>query len=452
MNDNHSLWQDDDNFFSSVDPDSAPTIPHALRVPAGTDQPSAVNGAHAAPTRAGGIQPVAQPLYGAPPAAAPHEGDERVARERDRKRRSRARTRRTSEWAWVVVALAMFGVTLITSLSVFMILRTNRDDAFEEAAGMTAASATAVVIVPTAVPNPDLLSVEPAGEPAPADANSFGIEAWDGQERFTILLMGWDRRPTDPPDAAYRTDTMMLVSLDPVSGQIGVLSVPRDLYVNIPGYSQLQRINSAYVLGELRQPGYGPQLAMQTVQYNLGMRIHDYLIVDFNAFIKVVDAIGGITVDVPYNISDSQYPDMGYGYDPFYITAGVHHLDGTTALKYARTRHNSNDFRRAERQQQVIFAIRDQILNVNNLPQVVVAAPSIWASIQEGVRTGLTFDQLVRLGWYAKDIPLENIHTGVIDEQYITFYTTPSGASVVIPNRYALGGLMVEVFGQNYNQ
>ncbi len=442
MNDKNQLWQDDDdNLFSATDPDTAPTIPHILRVPV-PDQ--------AAPTLASGM-PRVTPQPGGTLSGEVHD---RISRDRDRKRRVRDRSRRVSEWAWVVVAVAMFGVTLVASLSVFMVLRTSRADAFEENQGMTAASATAVVILPTAVPNVDQLTIDPVGEaPTPqAGASSFGIEPWDGQERFTILLMGWDRRPGDPPDAAYRTDTMMLVSLDPATHQVGVLSIPRDLYVNIPGYSQLQRINSAYVLGELRQPGYGPQLAMQTVQYNLGMRVHDYLIVDFSAFIKVIDAIGGITVDVPYNISDPQYPDMGYGYDPFYITAGEHHLDGATALKYARTRHNSNDFRRAERQQQVIFAIRDQILDVNNLPQVVVSAPSIWASIQEGVRTGLTFDQLVRLGWYAKDIPLENIHTGVIDEQYITFYTTPTGSSVVIPNRYALGGLMVEVFGQGYNQ
>ncbi len=377
-----------------------------------------------------------------------------MATERERKRQERARTRRGAEWAWVVVAVALVGITLVVSMSIFAVLRGTRAAANEAPAGMTGASATAVVIVPTAVSNlqnPEA-SVDPALVPPVQDANSFGIVPWDGQERFTILLMGWDRRPTDPADAAYRTDTMMLVSLDPATRQIGVLSIPRDLYVNIPGYNQLQRINSAYVLGELRQPGYGARLAMETVQYNLGIRVNDYLIVDFNAFIKTIDAIGGIDLEVPYNIYDPAYPDMGYGYDPFTITAGWQHLDGTTALKYARTRHSSNDFRRAERQQQVIFAIRDKVLDVNNLTQVVVSAPAIWSSVQEGVRTGLTFDQLLRLGWYAKDIPLENIHTGVIDEQYITFYTTPSGSSVVIPNRYALGTLMTQVFGENYNR
>ncbi|MFC1961356.1 LCP family protein, partial [Chloroflexota bacterium] len=341
-----------------------------------------------------------------------------------------------------------------------VMLRSSRADntvATSTGGGMVSAQSTAVVIFPTAVGGGE-------GGVAAVGTSDIGIitnddllaeidlEPWDGTERFTILLMGWDRRPGDPPDAAYRTDTMMLVSIDPATNSLGVLSVPRDLYVNIPGYNQLQRVNSAYVLGELQQPGYGHELAQQTVMHNLGIRVHDYLIVDFNAFTTVIDAIGGIDVDVPYNISDPQYPNMYYGYDPFYITAGEHHLDGATALKYARTRHGSSDFRRAERQQQVVFAIRDRVLSLGNLPQLILNAPQIWGSIQEGVRTGLTFDQMMRLGWYVKDIPTENIHTGVIDEEFISFYTTPSGASVVIPNRYRLGPLMEEVFGPGYNE
>ncbi len=440
----------DDRFSAKSEQDPQPTVPLLPRVPPDEEQ--------AALTRPAGIppvtayprpQPVVQPV---PLHPAPSDGRAYGPPEHDVRRRVRSRRRRGSEWAWLVVALAMIGVTVVTSLGIFMILRSSRADAFVEDEGMVAASATSVVILPTAVPNFAVQSVDPGFAQPTLDPANLGIEPWNGTERFTILLMGWDRRPGDPPDAAYRTDTMMLASLDPVTNRIGILSIPRDLYVNIPGYNQLQRVNSAYVLGELRQPGYGPRLAMETVQYNLGMRVHDYLIVDFNAFITVIDAIGGIDVDVETTINDPQYPDMFYGYEPFYLPAGRHHLDGATALKYARTRHGSNDFRRAERQQQVLFAIRDQVLNAANLPQVVAAAPTIWATVREGVRTGLTFDQLLRLAWYAKDIPLENIRTGVIDEHYITFYNTPDGQSVVIPNRYALGPLMVEVFGENYNQ
>ena len=192
---------------------------------------------------------------------------------------------------------------------------------------------------------------------------------------------------------------MMLISIDPASQSIGILSIPRDLYVEVPGYSQLQRVNTPMVLGELRQPNFGPQLTMQTVQYNLGIRVHEYVAVDFNSFVKLIDTIGGLEIDIPYNISDPLYPDMNYGYDPFYIRAGLQTLDGRTALKYARTRHGDNDFQRAQRQQLVMYAMRDQLLDADRLPQLIVQSPSLWASLQDGVYTGLTLDQPFNLAF-----------------------------------------------------
>jgi polyisoprenyl-teichoic acid--peptidoglycan teichoic acid transferase len=283
------------------------------------------------------------------------------------------------------------------------------------------------------------------------DGRTIVLAPWDGQSRFTILAMGLDRRPGEN-GLAYRTDTMMLISIDPISDSIGILSIPRDLYVEVPGYNQLQRVNSPMVLGELQQPGYGPRLAMQTVQYNLGIRVHEFAVVDFNAVITVVDAIGGIDIDVPYDVIDYQMPDMYYGYDPLIVRAGLQHMNGYTALRYARTRHGDSDFQRAERQQQVIYAIRDQVMNFNMLPQLIINAPGMLSQLSENVYTGLTVDQIIQLALYAKDIPSENIRTGVIDGRYIMPYTTPQGASVLVPNRSMLGELLIEVFGANYSQ
>lgn len=448
-----------DLFSGETDPDR--TVQHMPAIPADETADSAT-------ATQQHIPPVADAAANSP-AAIPSPGDaarppgwrppppEYTARRRKKKRRG--------EWAWAIIALALFGVTVVASLGIFALLRSNGAvDAAANDDAITVAEATVdVIIVPTAVPNQAVLDMSggggagggggPGDEPDPDDPASLGLTAWDGTERFTILVMGWDRRPSEPADGAYRTDTMMVVSLDPRTDSVGILSVPRDLYVNIPGYASLQRVNSAYVLGELRQPGTGASLAMQTVQYNLGIQIHDYIIVDFNAFITFVDAIGGIDVTNQTTINDPQYPAMyGYGYDPFYLAPGEHHLDGTTALKFARTRHGSSDFRRAERQQQVIFAIRDQLLSLETLPQLILSAPSLWAQVSTGMHTGLTLDQILRLAWYAKDIPLQNVRTGVIAEGYISFYTTPQGASVVIPNRSALGSLMVEVFGPDYNR
>jgi LCP family protein required for cell wall assembly len=353
-------------------------------------------------------------------------------------------SRRGGEWAWVVVAIAMLGVVIVVSMSISLVLRVSQTD--------QEVIPTAVAVLPTPVDaRADFTSLAGSQQIVLNDGRSFVLTPWNGTSRFTVLVMGLDRRPGES-GLAYRTDTMMLISLDPASQSIGVLSIPRDLYVEVPGYSQLQRVNTPMVLGELRQPDYGPQLAMQTVQYNLGIRVHDYIAVDFNSFVKLIDSIGGLEIDIPYNVSDPLYPDMNYGYDPFYIRAGLQTLDGQTALKYARTRHGDNDFQRAQRQQLVMYAIRDQLLDADRLPQLIVQSPSLWASLQDGVYTGLTLDQAIQLGLYLKDLPLENIRTGVVNEAYTVNYTTPGGAQVLVPDRARLGTLMVQVFGQNYSE
>lgn len=389
--------------------------------------------------------PVRPERYYTEPPPPPPMMRETAARERVRKRRSRSRG---GEWAWVIIAMALLSVVVVFSMSAFILLRASSTPS------ETLATAAAVLPTPVDV-NTGLGGVGAAEGGAQQftlnDGRSILLTPWDGTSRFTVLVVGLDRRPGET-GLAYRTDTMMLVSLDPATLSLGILSIPRDLYVEVPGYSELQRVNSAMVLGELQQPGYGPELMKQTVQYNLGIRVHDYVAVDFNTFISIVDAVGGVDMDIPYTINDPQYPDMNYGYDPFYIQAGFQHLDGITALKYARTRHGDSDFGRASRQQDVLYAIRDRVLSLNMLPQLVVQAPTIWNAVSQGVSTGLTLDQILQLVWYMKDIPGGNIRTGVIDESYAVNYTTSRGASVLIPDRARLGTLMVEVFGANYSQ
>lgn len=396
----------------------------------------------AAGTTQRNLPPIPAPRTPIPPP--PTLAHERDSAARDRRRQRRIRSRRGGEWAWVVVAIAMLGVVIVVSMSISLVLRVSQTE--------QEVIPTAVAVLPTPVDaRNDLTTLAGSEQIVLNDGRSFVLTPWNGTSRFTVLVMGLDRRPGET-GLAYRTDTMMLVSLDPATQSIGILSIPRDLYVEVPGYNQLQRVNTPMVLGELRQPNYGPQLAMQTVQYNLGIRVHDYVAVDFNSFIKFVDAIGGLQIDIPYSISDPLYPDMNYGYDPFYIRAGLQTLDGRTALKYARTRHGDNDFQRAQRQQLVLYAIRDQIMNPERLPQLIVQSPSLWAALQGGIYTGLTLDQVIQLGLYLKDIPQENIHTGVVNESYTVNYTTPGGAQVLVPDRARLGTLMVQVFGSNYSE
>ncbi len=263
------------------------------------------------------------------------------------------------------------------------------------------------------------------GEPLPR---------WEGAERVNILVMGIDQREFE--DGPWRTDTMLVLTIDPITKSAGMLSIPRDLWVPIPGYNE-GRINQAHFFGELYDyPGGGPGLAVKTVQYNLGVPIHYYGRFNFTAFEELVDIIGGVDVYVEEEINDDTYPDEAYGYDPLHIPAGWQHLNGEMALKYARTRHSlDGDFGRAKRQQQVIMAIFDQVTRLELLPQLASRAPDLWQMLQGAVETDLTLDQIIALAQLASDVSPDDIRYGVLDEYYTQFWTTPDGQQVLIPLR-----------------
>ena len=260
------------------------------------------------------------------------------------------------------------------------------------------------------------------------------LPRWEGTERVNILVMGIDQREHE--QGPWRTDTMLLLTIDPVTVSGGMLSIPRDLWVPIPGYQE-GRINTAHYLGEAYDyPGGGPALAVKTTQYNLGVPIHYYARFNFTAFEQVVDLIGGIDIYVEEEINDSTYPDEAYGYDPLHIPASWQHLNGEMALKYARTRHSTGgDFDRAKRQQQVLLAIFEQVPRLELLPQFASRAPELWQALQGAAETDLTLDQIVALAQLASEVDQENIRYGVVDEYYTQFWTTPDGQQVLIPLR-----------------
>jgi len=267
---------------------------------------------------------------------------------------------------------------------------------------------------------------------------------WNGRERVNILVLGIDQRPGEK--GPWRTDTMIVVSVDPLSKSAGLLSIPRDLWVELPGYG-MERINTAYVMGDLNKcPGGGPALAKKTVQYNLGEPIHYYLRVNFVAFQQIVDLIGGVDLYVEREINDPFYPDMNYGYEPLRIPAGWQHMDGTLALKYARTRHAGSDFDRMHRQQQVMLAVRDKVMNLGLLPKLLPRAPEIAKALGGSIQTDLTLDQLVRLAQLGSEIDRAHIRTASIDETMTNGWTTPQGAHVLIPDRTRMSALHNLIF------
>jgi LCP family protein required for cell wall assembly len=295
---------------------------------------------------------------------------------------------------------------------------------------------------------PEFFATEPGEDPETEPGTT--LEPWQGNQRVNVLLLGVDERESE--HGPWRTDTMIVLTVDPLTKSGGMLSIPRDLWVPIPGFDH-GKINTANYLGDAYDyPGGGPALAMRTVEYNLGVPIHYYVRVNFKAFIELVDMIGGIDVYVEEEIDDPNYPSSDpndpYGYEHLYIPAGMVHMDGELALKYARTRHSAGgDFDRATRQQQVMRAILEKVTRLNLLPQLVSQAPRMWSTLSDSVETDLTLDQIVSLAHLATQVPPENIRTAVISgPPYTEFHETTDGLQVLYPVRDKIRELVDYIF------
>jgi LCP family protein required for cell wall assembly len=255
-------------------------------------------------------------------------------------------------------------------------------------------------------------------------------QPWAGSERVTILVMGLDFRDWVAGEGSPRTDSMMLVTFDPLTRQAGMLSIPRDLWVEIPGFGH-NRINTAYMFGEAsRLPGGGPGLAMQTVEDLIGVPIQYFAVIEFSTFERMIDEIGGIDVLVRERMKISPI-----GRQSFWLEAKPYHLDGAEALAYARVRKGAgDDFGRAERQQQVAEAIMDRVVGFEMIPTLVARAPALYQELSSGIRTNMTLEQMVSIGWSALQIPRSSIHKGVIaPPNMVGFHILPDGANVLRP-------------------
>lgn len=266
---------------------------------------------------------------------------------------------------------------------------------------------------------------------------------WDGNSRINVLVMGLDNRDRQDEYDIPRTDTMILFSLDPESRTAGMLSIPRDLWVNIPGFDY-NKINQAYRLGEIYDvPGMGPGLAMQTVEDLLGMEINYYAQVDLLAFEDFIDELGGISIEIPEEI----VVDPLGANNTQVLMPGEQVLPGWVALAYARARNTiGSDFDRAERQQQVVMAIRDRILNAELLPGLIKNSPALYESLSSGISTNLTLTQLVRLAWIAHQIEESNIRRGIIGPDQVEFGFSYDGQDILRPLADEILQLRDEIF------
>jgi len=277
---------------------------------------------------------------------------------------------------------------------------------------------------------------------------------WDGASRVTILVMGL--RGADRTGCPLCTDTMILLTIDPVTKTAGMLSIPRDMWVNIPGFGY-NRINSAYTYGDAYHlPGGGPDLAIKTVENFVGVPIDYYAQVSFDAFTQMIDTIGGIDVTVTKQLTvDPLGPHNTVTLEP-----GLVHMTGPVALAYARARDLSQgitggDVERAADQQQVILAIRDKVLAPGNFLKLMAEAPALYAELSGGVDTNLSLDDIRKLALLAKDIPLDSIQQGVINYTMMQDGTTVidgSTADILRPFPDKIRELVDNIFGSGTMQ
>jgi len=279
---------------------------------------------------------------------------------------------------------------------------------------------------------------------SPPSASLPSPDPWDGISRVNILLMGLDFRDWEAGDIP-RTDTMILLTFDPLSNTAGMLSIPRDLWVPIPGF-EYNKINTAYYLGETHNlPGGGAGLAVKTVEQFLGVPIHYYTRVDFQAFVDFIDHIGGVklTFDEPM-LLDPRGPR-----NSFIVEPGTHTLLGEHALAYVRSRSTEGaDFDRAQRQQKFIMAFRERILEFDMMPTLVANAGNIYNDVAGGIHTNMAINEVIKLAWSVLDIDRSAIKSRVIDAQYITMAESADGLDILrpVPDRIRL--LRDEIFGE----
>lgn len=255
-------------------------------------------------------------------------------------------------------------------------------------------------------------------------------EPWDGTSRVTMLVMGVDYRDWEAGTPYSRTDTMMLLTIDPVAKTAGALSIPRDLWAAIPGFKPA-KINAAHYFGDLYDyPGGGIALAMKTVENVIGVPIDYYARLDFSAFVDFIDQIDGVKVDVTETIElEIIDRDLDTVLDP-----GRYTLNGEQALAYARNRYNEGgDFDRSRRQQQIIMGIRDRLLTPSIWARLISNAPALYDDYSQRITTNLPLEDALRLAVLAVQINQEDIDMAVIGTEQVQFGTSPDDRSILIP-------------------
>jgi LCP family protein required for cell wall assembly len=252
-----------------------------------------------------------------------------------------------------------------------------------------------------------------------------------GDDVLVVALLGIDKKQAE---TIWRTDSLILAFVDRKAERLSLLSIPRDLWVYIPQYGY-GRINTVDALGERKgHPGGGSALLDETLRYNLGVPVDRYVRIHLQGFVDLVDAVGGVTVNVEKPIHDPTYAKIS-------LPAGPQHMDGRTALGYCRSRVTTSDFDRSRRQQQVLVALWEQALTPERLAQ----GPQLWAKFKDAYETDLTMVEAVQLARLLHGIGPENVRSEGLDYAMVRSWTTAQGAQVLLPRSEAIRELVIDL-------
>ena len=298
-----------------------------------------------------------------------------------------------------------------------------------------------VTPIPTPSPTPWLHETF-----APPSAPIYGIPApfplLSPEHHINFLLLGSDSRG----GASFRTDVIMAAMVDPEENSVTLISFPRDLYVYIPGWT-MNRINTAYLHGDLSgYPGGGSALIKDTIQYNFGLRMDHVALVDFNGFREIIDTAGGIDVPLvcPFKewmlIDPSASIHDENNWELTTIGPGIVHMEGDMALWYARARMRSSDFDRGRRQQEVIRALFSAALEKS----LVLDAPQLYDDVKNTVSTDISLQTILSLVPFGLRLDEANLRSYYIRSDLTWSWTTPGGASVLLPNAEKIYAMLLE--------
>jgi polyisoprenyl-teichoic acid--peptidoglycan teichoic acid transferase len=284
-----------------------------------------------------------------------------------------------------------------------------------------------VPITPTVTVTPLFVAPDPA-EPIPT--GDFDM--------FNILLLGSDKRPGDP---GYRTDTIILVSINRTARTVGLLSIPRDLYVYIPGYGY-ERINVAGIRGDVaRWSGGGDALIAETITYNFGVRIDRTARINFDGFEQLIDSFGGVDIAVDCALSDIRQMPNGT-IQTFRVGIGMHHMDGDLALWYARSRRTTSDYERSRRQQLILRSMWSKAKQSGLIGRL----PDFWEQVTGIIQTDMTLPDALGLVPLALEIDSSRIRSMFIGTRQVRDWTTPEGAMVLMPVPEAVRDLLIRFY------